>query len=301
MERASRGAGLGAGNVAGHRAQPVVQMVERRDRLQEAFGIGMSGVADDVACRAAFDNRAEIHHRHLVGDLVDDAEIVGDEDHAHAQILLERAHQFQHLGLDGDVEGRGRLVGNQQLRTGRERERDHRALAHAAGHFMGVLVDPRGGIGNADLVQHVDGELPGLAAAKAPVQPDRLDHLVADGIDRAEGSHRFLKDHADLAAAQGSETPAARIQLLDLDQASILGAVMHAGLVAQPGGGRQQPHQRLGGDRFAGTGFSDQAERLAGFDLKSHALHRRDHALIGAERDREVLHRQHLLHQRASE
>ena len=49
--------------------------------------------------------------------------------------------QRNDLRLDRHVERRGRLVGDDQLRLGRQRERDDDALAHAAGELVRVLVD----------------------------------------------------------------------------------------------------------------------------------------------------------------
>ena len=40
-----------------------------------------------------------------------------------------------------------------------------------------------------------------------PMLANRLHHLVADGHDRVQRGHRFLKDHRDLAAADFSQRP----------------------------------------------------------------------------------------------
>ena len=42
------------------------------------------------------------------------------------------AHDLEDLGLDRDVERGRRLVGDEQVRIGREGHGDHDALAHAA-------------------------------------------------------------------------------------------------------------------------------------------------------------------------
>ena len=49
----------------------------------------------------------------------DDAEVVGDEDHRHVAVALLLGEQVEDLGLHGDVEGGGRLVGEQQRRARR--------------------------------------------------------------------------------------------------------------------------------------------------------------------------------------
>ena len=86
----------------------------------------------------------------------DHAEVVGDEDHRHPEPRLERAEQVEDLRLHGDVErGRG-LVGDEQARLAREREREQRALAHAARELVRVVVEPTLGVGDADEVEQLD-------------------------------------------------------------------------------------------------------------------------------------------------
>ena len=77
----------------------------------------------------------------------------GDEHHRHADFLLELADELEDLGLNGDVERRGRLVGDQQLRLAGERHGDHHALAHAARECMGKLAQTPARIGNAHQVE----------------------------------------------------------------------------------------------------------------------------------------------------
>ena len=66
-----------------------------------------------------------------------------------AEALEER----DDLRLDRDVERGGRLVGDQQPRLGGERERDHHALAHAAGELVRIVLVARFGRRDADLAQ----------------------------------------------------------------------------------------------------------------------------------------------------
>ena len=53
---------------------------------------------------------------------------MADEEHAHPVALAQPRDQLQHLALHGDIERRGRLVGDQQLRLVRDRHGDHHAL-----------------------------------------------------------------------------------------------------------------------------------------------------------------------------
>jgi hypothetical protein len=54
------------------------------------------------------------HHDHAVGDLADQAEVVGDEQHRHLVLLLQPRDQVHDLLLDRHVQRRGRLVGDQE-------------------------------------------------------------------------------------------------------------------------------------------------------------------------------------------
>ena len=53
-------------------------------------------------------------------------------EHSHASVVAQAAQQVKDLRLDGHVQGRGGLVGDQQLRVAGQRHGDHDALAHAA-------------------------------------------------------------------------------------------------------------------------------------------------------------------------
>ena len=70
--------------------------------------------------------------------------------------------QRQDLRLHRDVERRGRLVRDQQIRLVGERHRDHDALALAAGQLMRIALQPGFGIGNADLRQQFQRARPRL-------------------------------------------------------------------------------------------------------------------------------------------
>ena len=77
-----------------------------------------------------------------MGDPRDDAEIVGDQQHAETEIALELGEQAQDLGLHRDVERRGRLVGDQELGVAHQRHGDHDALAQAARELVRELAEP---------------------------------------------------------------------------------------------------------------------------------------------------------------
>ena len=105
---------------------------QRRDAADQAAGVGVPGVVEDVVGAALLDHAAGVHDGDAVGHLGDGAHVVGDHHDGHAELLLDVAHQVEDLGLHGDVERGGRLVGDQHLRAAGDRHGDHHPLAHAA-------------------------------------------------------------------------------------------------------------------------------------------------------------------------
>ena len=116
----------------------------------------MLGCGEHALDRAVLDDLAVVHHADAVGDLAHDAEVVGDEQHRHAEPLLRVLEQLEDLRLHRDVERGGRLVGDQQVRLVRQRHGDHHALALAAGELVRIAAQPRRRIGNADLVEQFE-------------------------------------------------------------------------------------------------------------------------------------------------
>ena len=68
--------------------------------------------------------------------MADDADVVGDEEVGEAELVLEVVEQVDDLRLDRDVEGRDRLVGDDQLRLQRQRPGDPDPLPLAAGELV---------------------------------------------------------------------------------------------------------------------------------------------------------------------
>jgi len=142
---------------------------------------------EDLVGAAVLGRPAGVHHHDVVGQLGDHAEVVGDDDHGGVELLLQVADQVEDLRLDGDVESRCRLIGDEQGGITGQCHRDHRALAHPAGELVRVGVDPLVGLRDADAVEHLDRVCPRRFLRDIVVDPVGLHDLVADGV---EGVHR---------------------------------------------------------------------------------------------------------------
>ena len=196
------GGALGQGwDAAFDRGETLLVHGQAGEGFQQAHGVGVARRLQQRAHVGLLDDAAQIHHGDVVAELGVDTQVVGDEQDRRPHVALEVLHQAHDLRLDGDVEGGRGLVGDEDLRVADQRHGDDHALAHAAAELERVLVYALLRTGNADLAQHLYGPLSGLFFGDVLVQPDRFADLAADGVDRAKGSHRFLEDHADLAAA----------------------------------------------------------------------------------------------------
>ena len=104
----------------------------------------MLGVAGDLLGRAGLDDAAAVHDGDAVAHVADDAHVVGDEQEGEAELVLKPHHQVEHLGAQRDVEGGGRLVGDDEARLQRDGAGDADALALAAGEGVRVAFAPGG-------------------------------------------------------------------------------------------------------------------------------------------------------------
>ncbi len=159
---------------------------------QQFLGVGVRRGREYLARRALLDDLAAAHHHDPVGDLCRDAEVVGDHQDAAADVVDQPAQHPEHLGLHGDVQRGGGLVGDHQAWVARDGHRDHHPLPQAAGELMRergkALLRPR----DAGRPHQPDGFLP---------RPGRLHDLPTDGHGGVERGHRVLEHDADLRPA----------------------------------------------------------------------------------------------------
>jgi hypothetical protein len=86
---------------------------EHRDRADEPARVRMGRLAEEGGDVRLLDDLAGVHDRYPVGHLRHHTEIVGDEDHRRVELFFQIDHQVEDLSLDGHVERRGGLIGDQ--------------------------------------------------------------------------------------------------------------------------------------------------------------------------------------------
>ena len=208
---------------------------------------------------------------------------MGDEHHRGAKLFSHAVDELQDLRLDGDVERRGGLVADEQLRLAGERHGDHDALAHAARQLVRVALEDLLGRGDAHELDHLEGARVGVGLAHlGVVHEDALADLVAGAHDRVERGHGLLEDHADLVAAVGAHLVARELGEVcarQLDRA-----------VGDLGGRRRQKaHDRQGRHRLAAAALAHDGERLALAHLERQARDGGQGPVLGEQRHVEVL------------
>ena len=164
----------------------------------------MRRLREELLGRRRLDDLAGIHHQHAVAALGDHREIVGDEEDRQAELAPQPLEELQDLRLQRDVEGGGRLVGDQQLGPGGERDRQHRALPLAARELVRELAQPAHRIGNRQQLEELEGAGPG--GARRPTRAPLLRcartasqiwvSRVRTGLSAAIGSWKTKTDTA---------------------------------------------------------------------------------------------------------
>ena len=91
-----------------------LRRVRLRHPLDERIRIGVRGPIEDERARPLLHDPTKVHDRDPIADVTNHREVVADEKVAQALRALELGEQVQDLALDGDVETRGRLVGDDE-------------------------------------------------------------------------------------------------------------------------------------------------------------------------------------------
>ena len=253
---------------------------------EQRRGVGMLRRGEDLFDRPLLDDLAAVHDADRIGDAAHDAEIMGDEQQAHAEPRADIGEQRQDLRLHGDVERRGRLVRDQQIGLVGERHRDHHALPLAAGQLVRIACQAASRDRECRPASRVRGSAPAPPTLLMPLmQLQDLADLRLDRVQRIERGHRLLEDDRDVVAAD-----VAHLVFRQAQQLASLEADAAGGMRRRRIGQQFQDRQRA--DRFAGAGFADQRDAFAALDLEGDAVDRERRAALLVERHREIADRE---------
>jgi hypothetical protein len=123
---------LAAGDVVVDHHQPRRVAFQAGPAGQQGLGVGVLRAGEDAGHVALLAHLAVAHHHHLVGDLAHQPRSWLMNSTLMRRSVFSLRQQFEDLALDGHVQRRGRLVGDQQLGLAGQRHGDHHALLLAA-------------------------------------------------------------------------------------------------------------------------------------------------------------------------
>ena len=191
------------------------------------------------------DDHTQVHHRHLIAHMANDAEVVRDEKIGQAERLLETLHQVEDLSLDGHIERRHRLVAHQEFGVGGERPGKHDALALAAREL--VRKEPLLFGAQAALGKELGHSGRSRLRLTIGHQVERLAYRVAGAFARIKRGIRILEDHLKPASrlAQGIAFKCADVVVVEPDRSA---------------GVSDKPHDRECGGALARAALTHDAE-----------------------------------------
>ena len=185
---------------------------------------------------------------------------MGDQQDGGALLAPEGVELVEDLGLDGDVEGGGGFVGDDEVGLEGRGDADHDALAHTARELERVRLGHALGVGQSHAGEDLDGRLPCLLLPPVEVVRQHLAHLVAHGDDRIQPGHGVLEDHGDAAAADLAERA-----FVEGEDVLVAEPDLAAEDVALVGEEVDDGHADSG---LAGAGLADEGEDLAALDIE---------------------------------
>ena len=230
---------------------------------------GWRGSAYSSSTSRLLDLAPGVHDDDAVGDVRHHAEVVRDQHDRHPEPRPQVLHHVEHARLDGHVERRRRLVGDQHLRLAGDRHRDHHPLAHAARELVRVLAQRASGAGmptssssSTARVRAAPLDIPRWRRSTSPIWPP-------DGEHRVQRGHRLLEDHRDPPPAH-APAPSGRAGPRRPSRARPLTCARRP----------QQAEQRHRGHALAAARLADDRQRAAVLDRERDVLDRLHRAAL---------------------
>ena len=261
---------MGQRQLPADRHQRVLGLVRagQRDRSEQALGVGVAHVVEDLGHRALLHDDARVHHVDPVAGRQDQSQVVGDIDHRGVELAGKLRDQLDDAGLDGHVERGGRLVEQQQRRVGQERHGDHHALLLTARDLVRIGGHDPFRVRDVDVAQDLVRAVVGVLRADLLVVQRHLHQLLAQRHARVERGHGLLIDHGDLVAAQLPD--------LLLAERRQIGSLVNDLTADDAAVAPQVAHDAERHGRLAAAGFADQADALALMQGQVEVDHGRD-------------------------
>ncbi len=212
---------------------------------------------------------------------------MGDIDRGGVELIDDVANRAEHvdLGGDGDVEGRGRLIENDEIRAARHGHRRHRALQLPARNLVRVAVADLLGIRQQQPPVEILGVGFRRASALHTVLHRSLRKLVDQPVRRVERGGGALRHVGDPCPAQRAPRLFGCLHQID--------AVEDDRAAGDPAAGSGKRHGGQSHGGLAGARFSDEAQHLAAVQRDVDALDDLVPGLVDLALDAQPAHLEH--------
>ena len=222
----------------------------------------MDAVGDQLKAVGQLHQLAQIHNADAVGNVLDNAQVVGDEQVGQPHLLLQVLKHVDDLRLDRNVQRGDRLVADDELGVHSQGAGDADALALTAGELVRVAVGVL--TVQADALEQGDDLVMALLGVGAQVvDVDALADDVTDGHAGVQARVGVL-EHDLHTAAVGQHINGDLFLFVKQDLAVVDDGAVGRLIQAQQGAARRG---------LAAAGLTDQAQRLALADGKAHVVH----------------------------
>ena len=220
----------------------------------------MDAVGDQLKAVGQLHQLAQIHNADAVGNVLDNAQVVGDEQVGQPHLLLQVLKHVDDLRLDRNIQRRDRLVTDDELGVHSQGAGDADALALTAGELVRVAVGVL--TVQADALEQGDDLVMALLSVGAQVVD--IDALADDVADGHAGGQVGVLEHDLHTAAVGQHINGDLFLFVKQDLAVVDDGAVGRLIQAQQGAARRG---------LAAAGLTDQAQRLALADGKAHIVH----------------------------
>ena len=267
-----KAAALGRMERAGHialqdNAVPFVTRVRDRNGREQRLRIRVQRLAIEIFTGSQFNHFPQVHHGDTVRDVFHHAQVVGDEQVGQPEFPLQVFQDIENLRLDGHIQGRDRLIADDELGAQSQCTRDPDPLALPAGELVRVAAGVV--IFESDFLEGLHHDLDPFPVGADAVDVQPFHHQFSDRHARVERSIRVLEDDLHVAP-HGFQCLALQAQHVRPVENHRTGSRFDQ---AQHGA----PHRG-----FPAAGFPHHPEGLAFVDRETdaiHCLHLGNHAL----------------------
>ena len=118
----------------------LLMRVRDRNCGEQSLGVGVLCIGADLLLGASLNDVAKVHNGDLIGDILNNGEVVGNEHIGHTLFSLELLEKVDDLCLDRNVERRNGLIADNELGLDRKRTRDAYSLTLTAGELVRISV-----------------------------------------------------------------------------------------------------------------------------------------------------------------